>query len=99
MNQQDILRALDECESVIKKHLPLLTPMRAMPTASNFNDLVGARHALWMIGEARVFVADSRIEKAFRWLGFVQGVLWSFGFVTIEEAKNANRPRPLTSTA
>ena len=48
---------------------------------------------LWMIIETRDFVAESRIEKAFRWLGFIQGVLWSFGFVTIDNAKDTNRPR------
>lgn len=38
------------------------------------------------------FAQDGRIEKAFRWLGFIQGVLWCEGIFTIEEMKDHNRP-------
>mgnify|MGYP003510613429 CR=1 FL=1 len=93
MNQQDILRALDECESTIRSHIPLAKPARAPRSVTNHSESVAVSHMLWMIIETRDFVAESRIEKAFRWLGFIQGVLWSFGFVTIDNAKDTNRPR------
>lgn len=31
------------------------------------------------------------VEKAFRWLGFVQGVLWTKGIYTIDEMRDHNR--------
>jgi hypothetical protein len=34
----------------------------------------------------------SAIEKAMRWLGFVQGALWAGGSATIEELKRMNMP-------
>lgn len=38
------------------------------------------------------FARDGRLEKAFRWLGFMQGVLWAEGIYSINELKNHNRP-------
>ncbi len=32
-------------------------------------------HSLWMLGEAGRFLAERRVEKALRWLGFVAGCL------------------------
>jgi len=49
-------------------------------------------HCHGMLDEIEVFVAEGRIEKAFRWLGFIQGCLWSTGHYTLDELKNHNRP-------
>jgi hypothetical protein len=38
------------------------------------------------------FANDGRTGKAFRWLGFMQGVLSAEGFYSIDELKNHNRP-------
>jgi hypothetical protein len=48
------------------------------------------QHALWMSQEALSW-GPERLEKKFRWLGFIQGVLWSFGDYSIEEAKGMNK--------
>lgn len=48
------------------------------------------RHVLWMCGEMRAFLADGRREKANRWLGFVQGVLWKLGRYTIDDMRGHN---------
>jgi len=37
-----------------------------------------------------------RIEKAFRWLGFIQGCLWMSGICTLDDLKNNNRPDTTT---
>ncbi|OGZ43144.1 MAG: hypothetical protein A2W41_00415 [Candidatus Ryanbacteria bacterium RIFCSPHIGHO2_01_45_13] len=42
-------------------------------------------HAHWMIDEIYGFLAEGKIEKAHRWLGFIQGVLWATGQYTIED--------------
>ncbi len=49
-------------------------------------------HINWMCVEAMVFVADGRREKAMRWLGFIQGVMFSEGIFTINELANHSRP-------
>lgn len=49
-------------------------------------------HALWMCGETIELARADRREKAFRWLGFVQGVLWVHRIFSVEELKNHNRP-------
>ncbi len=49
-------------------------------------------HCHGMLDEMEKFVAEGRMEKAFRWLGFIQGCLWSAGLYTLEELKNHNRP-------
>lgn len=49
-------------------------------------------HARWMCQEV---LSNSEFSegKAKRWLGFVQGVLWSTGVRTVEQMKDDNRPR------
>jgi hypothetical protein len=64
------------------------------------------RHVLWMLGEMRkmlepfaevppekFYAAQAAQEKVARWLGFVQGVLWSYGVCSIDEMRNHNRPK------
>lgn len=36
-------------------------------------------HLLWMLGRVDTFVSHGELEKANRWIGFVQGVLYSHG--------------------
>jgi hypothetical protein len=49
-------------------------------------------HCHGMLDEMEVFVSQGRMEKVFRWLGFVQGGLFAAGIFSIEELKNHNRP-------
>lgn len=53
-------------------------------------------HVIDMLPEMRVFIADSRYEKVMRWLGFVQGVLWSTGAYTLDELKAHNAPEEIS---
>lgn len=54
------------------------------------DDVLG--HCLGMLDKMEEFVREGRMEKAFRWLGFVQGCLWSSSCYVLEELKNHNRP-------
>lgn len=47
------------------------------------------RHLIYMCQEAAKF---TNREKAMRWLGFIQGALWTNGAATIDELKDMNRP-------
>jgi hypothetical protein len=48
-------------------------------------------HAAWMLGNIRLQVVQGKLDKAQRWLGFVQALLWVHGVYTIAELKTHNR--------
>lgn len=49
-------------------------------------------HCAGMIPKMVEFIKEGRRDKVFRWLGFLQGVLYCKGIYTIEEMANHNRP-------
>jgi len=51
----------------------------------------GLRHCHGMLDKMDVFITENRMDKVYRWLGFIQGVLWSQGFYTLEDLMNHNR--------
>lgn len=51
-----------------------------------------ASHLRWMCQKIGEIVRDDEIEKAMRWLGFLQGALWVLSFRTIEQMKHDNMP-------
>ena len=53
-------------------------------------DILG--HCLGMIDKTIQFINEGRVDKAFRWLGFMQGCMWSQGLYTIDELSNHNKP-------
>jgi hypothetical protein len=48
-------------------------------------------HAHDMLDMMVGFVEEGRLDKANRWLGFVQCALWSTGVYTLNELKDHNR--------
>ncbi len=49
-------------------------------------------HVAWMCGEVKRFAQDPMtLDKAERWLGFIQGVLWGAGVYSIDEMRTDNR--------
>lgn len=65
------------------------------PKRINTDDLFPAgdrakamHHAMWMCELALGFVQkDEEVDKAHRWLGFVQATLWACGHYTIDEMR------------
>ena len=53
-----------------------------------------ANHLLFACAEMKRFVDEGRLEKSFRWLGWIQGTLTALGVYTIEDCGNHNRPDP-----
>lgn len=49
-------------------------------------------HCHGMLDAIAQFVDAGRMDKAFRWLGFIQGCLWVHGVYTLDELKDHNRP-------
>jgi len=71
-----------------------LRPERYSPDAKGqvVNIHRGLRHILWMVDEAESFARQGRTNKAQRWLGFVQGVLFVYGVSSINDSKRSNMP-------
>ena len=96
MDNDKVDQALGECALAIRKHCTEFFPQWGWLKLERWGDKGNAtsnhsrlKHALWMIHEALDWPA-SQIEKKFRWLGFVQGILWADGVISIEEAKRQN---------
>jgi len=92
MTNQKLAEALLFHASQIVAIAPGIEPRRDIeaPRAEERGQLA---HVLWMCDEAVTFIADGKIDKAMRWLGFIQGALWVMGVSTIEESKRANMPQ------
>ncbi|MBI2673838.1 MAG: hypothetical protein HYX23_00980 [Candidatus Zambryskibacteria bacterium] len=52
----------------------------------------GLEHCHGMLDKMAEFVHEGRMEKVFRWLGFVQGTLWAFRVFPLTDLKNHNQP-------
>lgn len=61
--------------------------------------LLALGHCNGLIDDMRRFVAEGRMDKVFRWLGFIQGVLWTNGWYTLAELMDHNRPPDSTFDA
>ncbi|MCK5022169.1 MAG: hypothetical protein KAR54_02900 [Candidatus Pacebacteria bacterium] len=48
-------------------------------------------HCYGMTDKMLKFLEQGRVEKTFRWLGFIQGCLWTSGLYSLEEIKNHNK--------
>lgn len=48
-------------------------------------------HASWMCEQVIEMANNDKLEKAFRWLGFIQGVLWVTREASISELRKDNR--------
>lgn len=60
------------------------------------NKLVGTKedllaHCHSMLNKMEQFIVEERMDKVFRWLGFIQGCLWSTNQFTLEELRNHGR--------
>lgn len=48
-------------------------------------------HCRYMLNKIPIHIDDGKFEKANRWLGFVQGILWAHGYCDIKTMKEHNR--------
>ena len=105
MNREQLLSILDKYEEDLKDFGPAARADTSEPLKSD-HQAAPMRHVLWMLGEMRktlepfatvtpenFYAVQTALEKVGRWLGFVQGVLWSYGVCSIDEMRDLNRPR------
>ena len=55
------------------------------------SEVHGLEHCHGMLDKMDAFVREGRREKAFRWLGFIQGVLWAKRIFPLAELMDHNR--------
>lgn len=87
MTKERVLEALETYQVVLGGSDPV------RHESDNLRPHEQVQHLHWMVLEAKKFIEEGRIEKAMRWLGFLQGALWAFKMRTIEEMKKDNMPK------
>ena len=60
---------------------------------SKYTPVYVMSHCHAMLDEMEIFIQEGRMDKVFRWLGFIQGCLWTEGVYSLDDLMNQNRPR------
>ncbi len=94
MERDQILSLLNTYEGGLK--VLGATPIRFDKEAKMNTNKKGRRkdvlnHICYMVGEIRIFIENNKMEKANRWLGFVQACIWNLGYATLGELRTDNR--------
>jgi len=91
MNNLQIQQAVTKYRALIRERLPTLQPQKLSPTSEGTR-VEALAHVLYMLGHIEDLLHHpERREKLMRWLGFVQGILWSECLYTLDELKDHNR--------
>jgi hypothetical protein len=94
MDKEQVIAALEKYEERLRGFNPeRMSGDEMMKTIITLGHRRALGHVAWMCTEAKTFVAEDRMEKAMRWLGFIQGVLWMTSFFSVSELKVDNMPK------
>jgi hypothetical protein len=87
-----VQEAIGKCEKLISDALGSTTALERIPAGEfHHNARVILYHCIDMIKQMRDWPAE-RLEKSFRWLGYIQGVMETLGVADLETLKNMNKP-------
>ena len=53
--------------------------------------ITAVQHVAWMCDKAWDLAEEGHTEKAMRWLGFIQGVMWCLNMRTINQMRDDSR--------
>jgi len=88
----------DQVKQVVTDYQARLTREGHPPSKIDFDRTTASfprsrqlEHVSWMCAEILAAVAAGEREKAMRWLGFAQGVLWAHGVYAVNEMREQNR--------
>lgn len=88
-----------EAVAMVREMLPAAGPRRLTDDEMSLTLFDGARlqrrvyqHLVFMCEEIPRQLDAGKRDKAFRWLGFLQGAVWSLGLASISELKRSNMP-------
>lgn len=96
MTKQKIIKLMEDYQVALKDMG--YKPIELTNYDSKFSDIdkeIAVNQAYWMCQKIIMLVNNDEIEKANRWLGFVQGVFWSANIYTINEMRDQNRENKL----
>lgn len=92
MTNEQILSAIEEYRTCfVNLCIEAETHPHDIKLSQHNNINADIKHCATMLDKMVDFVNEGKIEKAFRWLGFIQGVLWSRGLYTLDQLKEHNR--------
>lgn len=81
----------DQILNICEKYDNILIEL-GVDQALRETDVPGSlKHIRWMLTEIPKQISLGKSEKANRWLGFIQGVLWIKDIASIRELKDDNR--------
>jgi hypothetical protein len=87
---------VEKIRQSIKQEAVTETEIVAQQTDLDFINLIVPRentalaHVLYMCKQIDEFIATDKLDKANRWIGFAQGVLWIYGVASIDESRKVN---------
>jgi hypothetical protein len=90
MTWKDVARAAKQCEDLIRKEFPLLTPVRDI-SARPTDRARYLAHMLWVSGQIQVWTQGG-FDKACRWLGWLQGAVQREFNLSVDELRMMNAP-------
>jgi len=82
MNKEQMLEVLERYDALLYVSA---SPVRESDGGTRF------QHLRWMCQEIPKIIAEDKMDKANRWLGFLQGGLWATNLKTIDEMRDDNR--------
>ena len=94
--QQKLLTVIEKIRTSVRQHArgrfnnEIVVERVNLDTIMPSN-VVALGHVLWMCNEIDSFIRNNHIEKANRWIGFIQGVLWLTGVASIDESREINK--------
>jgi hypothetical protein len=103
MTGDKVKEVADRYEKVIRRAVEIISegrfssePGRGPVTVpwTQWSQANRASHLLFACAEMKRFIDGDRMEKACRWLGWIQGTFTALGVYTIDECGNHNRPDP-----
>lgn len=89
MNAEQIIKAVERYKDLLARRG---VPSKRQNTAGvKPTETERLAHIGWMCESILVQVSEGSIQKAERWLCFVQGILWGEGLATIDSMRDDNR--------
>lgn len=92
MKKPKILEVIALYQNFFKRHGTVAEDYPHDKLVDNRSSAVG--HCYGMLPKMETFLNEGRMGKVFRWLGFIQGVLWAHKFYTLDDLMNHSRPEP-----
>lgn len=82
MDTSKLLATIDACDALILRHCPKAVSQHLPMASEEENQMC---HFRWMLGMCRSFASRGRLDRAYQWMGFVQGALCQAKHTTIQE--------------